>query len=380
MVGPNMVHFLRAFLLQLWTLPADLLRLLLILLWTIWWILRIPFGKAKPWHPSRRVCPTDIPGHVRRKPDPCLYSQSYLLQQNVPVTWDNPDIWLTELDGTLRASSDLVPDHPYLIHGRIWDASIDPALGVQVRCIFSNWGINGPVAPVELNPDGSERVNFINISPWQNTITSFRWRTPTAPGHYCIKVICAHPDDRNTANNVGQENVLVLNAQGGTLAFLDLPVTNPFPRAVRVALSADIYAIQRAEWDFSLVRREWILGLPCGPVSIDDRRARVKWQTWLLGNQRQLAHRVDYIYSGRERLLQAQRSLAAEVPASWDLKINGNSLPQTIHLGPFEHHRLRLSLRIPMRSEHSQPNSFNCNATTADGLALGGVTVILPIE
>jgi hypothetical protein len=31
-----------------------------------------------------------------RRPDPCIYSQTYLASQGVPVTWNNPDIWMAK--------------------------------------------------------------------------------------------------------------------------------------------------------------------------------------------------------------------------------------------------------------------------------------------
>jgi hypothetical protein len=373
------MSFLRAFVRQLLNLPAHILRLIIIFLWSLGWIFRILIGKRwRVFHPQ--PCPKDIPGHVRRKPDPCLYSQSYLLQQNVPVTWDNPDIWLTELDGTLRSSSDLLPDHPYLVHGRIWDASFDAALGVLVRCTFSNWGINGPTLPVEVDSNGSERVIMVNIPPWQNAVATFRWRTPVTPGHYCLKVICSHPDDRNTANNVGQENVLVLGTTGGTLATLDLPLANPFPTAVGVAIAADTYFIQPAEWQFHLLRQEWTLGLPSGPLPASREHWRLKFQVWLMDNQRQLPHRIRYVYQGRDNLLQRQRDLRGIVPEAWELTLNGSRLPQTIHLEPKEQRTLRLSVRLPHRREHGRREVFNCNAVSDDGAVLGGVTILLAPE
>src|SRR5215212_9149113 len=35
-----------------------------------------------------------IPDPLIRRPDPCIYSQTYLMAQGLPVTWDNPDIWV----------------------------------------------------------------------------------------------------------------------------------------------------------------------------------------------------------------------------------------------------------------------------------------------
>jgi hypothetical protein len=165
-----MAYTSKSFLKALATLPASLLRhfilLLLLLLLLLWRILLLLLGKG--WRgnkPPRESCPDDIPPHVRRKPDPCLYSQAFLLAQGLPVTWDNPDITLTETDGTPVSSSQLQPDHDYLVHGRIWNASFNPALGVEVRCTVRNWGLGGDWLVVQINPDGTEHVELLIIAP-----------------------------------------------------------------------------------------------------------------------------------------------------------------------------------------------------------------------
>src|SRR5688572_16425199 len=45
-----------------------------------------------------------LPPSIHKRPDPLLYSQFFLMAQGLAVTWDNPDIWITELpdaNGTL---------------------------------------------------------------------------------------------------------------------------------------------------------------------------------------------------------------------------------------------------------------------------------------
>jgi hypothetical protein len=41
-------------------------------------------------------CNPPFPEPVMRRPDPCIYSQTYLASQGVPVTWNNPDIWMAK--------------------------------------------------------------------------------------------------------------------------------------------------------------------------------------------------------------------------------------------------------------------------------------------
>jgi hypothetical protein len=38
------------------------------------------------------------------------------------------------------------------------------------------------------------------------------WMTPSTPGHYCIQVSFAYPDDANPFDNLGQDNTQVLQA------------------------------------------------------------------------------------------------------------------------------------------------------------------------
>src|SRR5262245_29559219 len=54
--------------------------------------------------------PIDRPEFVR--PDPLIYSQSYLMSLGLAVTWDNPDIVL-HLNGAPVSSSLLQPDTLY---------------------------------------------------------------------------------------------------------------------------------------------------------------------------------------------------------------------------------------------------------------------------
>src|SRR5262245_56811892 len=66
---------------------ADLLK-------RLWAIIKDLLARQKLPHPQREpsvpCIMTDHPSVHR--PDPCIYAQSFLLKQGLPVTWDNPDI------------------------------------------------------------------------------------------------------------------------------------------------------------------------------------------------------------------------------------------------------------------------------------------------
>lgn len=52
---------------------------------------------------ARDPCKVNNPAFHR--PDPCIYSQQYLLSLGLPVTWDNPDIVLRR-NGVIVAEAD----------------------------------------------------------------------------------------------------------------------------------------------------------------------------------------------------------------------------------------------------------------------------------
>jgi hypothetical protein len=50
-----------------------------------------------------------IPSGVWLQPDAYLYSQGYLMSPGMAVTWDNPDVQLTDTGGAVVGSHDLLP-------------------------------------------------------------------------------------------------------------------------------------------------------------------------------------------------------------------------------------------------------------------------------
>ena len=209
------------------------------------------------------------PPDVTRRPDPCLYSQTFLMAQGIAVTWDNPDIVVANLDGT-PAALPLDADREYLVRGTIHNASFDPALGVAVRCFVRSWGVDfDDRVPVEVDGGGQPATRIVHIGAWGSALAVFRWRTPNvAQGHYCLTVECYHPTDREPANNVGQENTDVQRTmQAGGNFTVVVPFFNRRRdvRAFRVA--ADAYAIRDDTVEFRLEQIH-------GPNGIPPRRAR----------------------------------------------------------------------------------------------------------
>jgi hypothetical protein len=179
-----------------------------------------------------------IPSHTYKRPDPLIYSQTYLMSKGLAVTWDNPDI-LLELNGIEVPSNNLAKDTIYRIKARIWNGSTEaPAVNLLVRFYYLSFGI-GTVR----NYIGKDFVDLpVKGAPGQPAIAEHDWKTPSQEGHYCLQVELVWPDDANPANNLGQENcdVKALNSPNAVFQF---PVRNDshFSRIIR--LEADSYTI-----------------------------------------------------------------------------------------------------------------------------------------
>lgn len=230
--------------------------LILVLVLKLWeWLLWL--FKTKTLYPEEAEdrC-GKIPEVLVRRPDPCIYSQTYLAAQGLPVTWNNPDIWVAPAAAPGQVEPDsyqLKDDTDYIVSVRAHNASTDPAIGVRVRLVYRPWSFNSPDAtPVEVDAAGNEVVNSVDIPAMGATVTQFRWHTPpVAAGesaHYCLQAHLSHPLDVNTANNMGQENTRVYSQNPGfvtpgEIAQFDVPLFNTARREQRVRFIADRYQI-----------------------------------------------------------------------------------------------------------------------------------------
>jgi hypothetical protein len=157
-----------------------------------------------------------IPGHVARKPDPCIYSQFLLMQLEQPVTWDNPDVRLL-LNGVEQDTYNLTAGTEYDVEVTVHNASRDKAaLGTTVSLRWIEFGAGAQIQ----HPIGTLTAD-VPVWPGTDAVTG-RWRTPDIPGHYCIEVELLHPDDGNPSNNRGWNNTMVHAAE------------SPVARSVRI--------------------------------------------------------------------------------------------------------------------------------------------------
>lgn len=368
-------------------LPSEFARLLLfvlyLLLWLLWLLLCILLRRNwRVQKPTRQhcTCVDRLPPHIRRRPDPCLYSQSYLMQQGVPVTWDNPDIWLSELDGTPVPSGDLKADHTYRLHSRIWNASFYPGFAVGVRCVYRNWGFSGSsFEPVEVNPNGTEKTVTVDIGPYGNSVAEFQWHTPPEAGHYCIKVQCHHPDDLNSANNVGQENTNVHTAPAGAKVMAKALVFNPARVSARMEMRAAVYEITNREWSLRPRVQTHLLGYDARLVAPEEKETGMAvLRRWVTG--RRGVRFQTYAYAGREEVFAAERAAASPLGERWDVRIDGTPIDDGIELAAGEEREVEVAVVVPPTAQSCDRIPVNLTLVDPARGPIGGVTMIINVQ
>lgn len=157
-------------------------------------------GKASPYH----CVPVNHPALVH--PDPLIYDQYDLVSRGYAVSWDNPDIQLMQ-GGAAVSSSNLKPDTVYDVVARIWNGSTDaPVVNMPVDFSYLSFGIGtkSSIPETVVLPELG-----VKGGPNCPAFVTWHWKTPAAPGHYCIQVRLRPFDDKNFANNLGQENTNV---------------------------------------------------------------------------------------------------------------------------------------------------------------------------
>ena len=348
--------------------------LILILIWLFRLLLRLFRGISE--RGNRRMPCADVPVHIKRRPDPCLYSQSFITANfpGTPVTWDNPDIWLTELNGTPVPSHQLQPDHVYVVHGRIYDASFDPAIATRVRCRFRNWGFSSSTfEPVERNTDGTEKVVTLHIPAWGNREATFRWRTPTA-GHYCIQVECQHADDRQPANNIGQENTDVLPAAAGqTVTQQAMLYNDDRRRRAQVRISVDAYTIPEGRIELRLDTKRQVLGGE-GWLPVYNKRTETTRFPRRLGPTY-----LAWVYRGIDRVLRANAAGFRSLPDGWHVRADGKDLEARLELAPGEQRNVSLEIALAPTARRGERVPLNFNAWDDRSRLIGGFTVFIEV-
>ena len=193
-------------------------------------------ARGEPRRPQRNQtgCCIDLPPDVYKRADPLIYSQYYLMQRGLAVTWDNPDIDV--FDGNALVTGLLRPHHRYKVRIRIWNGSYDaPAVGVGVELSYLSFGAQTVSHPVG--------AGFVNLGAKGTAdcpaFLELDWLTPEAGGHYCLQARLDWFDDANPDNNLGQKNVTVETLQSP--AHFTFNVRNDGSVTQRFAVEADAY-------------------------------------------------------------------------------------------------------------------------------------------
>jgi hypothetical protein len=267
---------------------------------------------------------TDHP--AMRRPDPCIYSQSYLMSLGLPVTWDNPDIALL-LNGVVVPEHNLQPNTLYEIEATIWNNSFNaPVVGMDVDFSFLTFGVATTSTPI-----GTTVVNVgAKGTPNHPAKTRIPWVTPASGGHFCIQAKLNWLDDMNQANNLGQNNVDVALAQSP--AHFEFQLRNARAETRRFTLEVDTYT----------------------PIELPDCD---EMPPTLLRSTR-----ID-------RTVARHRALNLAVPPDWAVVVS----PSNVTLNPNQEATIQVDITPPPGFVGDK--TFNVNAFTEGALA-GGVTLV----
>ena len=285
-------------------------------------------------HPVREDAKPDcevIDNPSFHRPDPCIYSQRYLLQLGLPVTWDNPDIVLRK-DGVIVPEHNLLPNTTYEIDATIWNNSYEaPVVGLKVIFSFLSFGVG-----TTLNPIGTTFVS-LGVKGGVNhpAHAKMPWTTPPTAGHFCLQVLLEWFDDLNTVNNLGQNNVDVAAAQSP--ATFSFRLRNDTAEAHRYRFEVDSYVIPSQD--------------VCKPtIPPEDRVPRAE----------------------RLRRIRARHNRANfPVPAGWSVVIT----PAAISLNPADEADIAVAITPPAGFTGEQP--FNVNAVDDTNHYAGGVSLVV---
>ena len=298
------------------------------LLKRLWQLIKDLCARGKLPHPDRQgavdCVSTDHPSVHR--PDPCIYSQPFLLQQGLPVTWDNPDIVIFK-GGVPVAEGQLDPNTLYEVEATVWNNSFDaPVAGMRVDFSFLSFGVGTATTAI-----GSALVDVgVKGSALHPGRVRVPWTTPATPGHYCIQVQLNWIDDANPGNNLGQNNVDVV--QAASPAQFAFALRNPFDKRRRFTFTVDTYQLPVQE--------------PCPEKRPDETRPE------------------------HLRRVVARHRANIGIPPGWSVAIS----PDEAALDPAQEIAVQVTIDPPAAFTGEQP--FNVNAF-ADGAFAGGVSLVV---
>lgn len=387
-----------------------LILFLLILLLRLWeWLLRHLRDKDLYPEETKRPCGR-LPEAIIRRPDPCIYSQRLLQSQGLPVTWNNPDIWVapaSDPSNVMPDSYHLVEDTDYIVTVQVHNASAtDPAIGVRVRLNYRPWSFNSPdLTPVEIDAGGNEVFRFANaIAPMSAETVQFNWHTPKVdPGqehkHFCLQASVFHPMDTNTSNNMGQENTNVHRANPGEVApgetvNIEVPLFNYARKPQVFRFAAAMYEVNEKE-EFEL---ELKTTRGYARWSLSQRLANIFPTLHLKRRQHMLetSHeksplRFDFQRQSRHKLTKSKyvsfEAIKKEIlgqqrplPPGMTIAADGLNLDEGVEVNTKEMKNIEFEVKTPDDATPGAKFPLNIIALGDDGVLAGGITLILHIK
>lgn len=421
----------REFVVALLRAVALVITLLLVLLLWLWELLLAALRRKSLFEEEHEDPCGRLPEAVVRRPDPAIYSQRLLLSQDLPVTWNNPDIWVAPAADPTAVEPDsyhLKEDTDYVVTVRVHNASTDPALGVRVRLVYRPWSFNSPdLTPVQTDAAGNEVFRFVNIAPMGSAETTFDWHTPSVPAgeearHFCLEARLFHPMDANTANNIGQENTHVLSTANpglpapGDVIEVDVPLHNHARQEQAFRFTPIHYDTEpggsielRLATTHGRARRSltktvanfaptWHPGRrvavaragPPGPGGGGEGPADVRQRRRPTAEARYRHHRFTFTarptvvaaknrYVGfdalRERILAQDYTL----PPGMTVQVAGQGLEMPIPVPATTTRTLRFTVKVPDDAAPGSRFPVNLLAFSENGVLAGGVTVFVDV-
>ena len=329
---------------------------------------------------------------IHRKPDPLIYSQSYLMNLGMAVTWDNPDIVLSK-GGVPADSHNLEADANYDLAITVHNGSNEaPAIGLKVHAYFRNWGTGGPNITI-----GHRTIDLpVRGSPNEPAIVNMPWHTPATPGHYCIMVELDHVDDLNPANNIGQENTNIrqVSSNPGAEVSMAIPIWHQLPgeRTLRIEttgyklpdqplyppLPKDLAA--RFERANARLRKEKQLNLE-SIIKLGQMRGQVPLHNWT-------AYRIiqpsrpgyptfaeQYGKGWLPNIIETNSPANHPTPTTWLPELSNTE----VTLSPEEETTIEFKVQVPEDAPPGTKQRFQVNAFDDQTGLVGGVELIVKV-
>lgn len=342
---------------------------------------------------EKDCCEFVIPEDILRRPDPCIYSQTFLQGQGLPVTWNNPDIRVAKAATPNIIEPDsynLLENTHYIVSVQVHNASTDVALGVKVRLVYRPWSFNSPdLIPVEFDSNGNEVFKIVNIAGMSSSVVTFNWITPdVALGeekkHFCLQAILYHPLDTNPSNNLGQENTNVVNLMHGQYFSISIPLFNPLREEQKFRLVTTQYQIDyRQNIDLKLKKNTGVqkenfadmLFRNIPSVKASYNRQTKKRIIELERTKRRTVTKAKYV--GFEELRREMLAADISIPDNWQLKFDDYN--DGFQLPSLSTQNVNLNFVVPNDLQRDTIFPLNVLAIDRYGKIAGGVTILIKI-